>query len=250
MKTLLATASASVLLLAAAACSDAEAPRNTAGYATDNQATEVAVNADGEYVQTADASLDVDASTRTQYTLASGEMEASDLIGASVRNGTGDDIATVSDIFLGNDTATPQILVRDGGISGLGGDLRLVSFDAATVSGQPGEEPEVYIQISEANLEALPEFEQDGMNDYRLASEMIGTMTAISFSNEQARLNDLILSNAGELRYAVISPGLVSTDQVLVDADAIQIVQGDGEGEVMIDIDQATFDAAPMYRSN
>lgn len=249
MKTLLATASASVLLLAAAACSDA-APRNTAGYETNGQETEVALNEDGNTFETANADLDVNASTRTQYTLAAGEMEASDLIGASVRNGSGEDIATVSDIYLGNDTASPQILVRDGGISGLGGDLRLVAFDAATINGVRGEEPEVFIQITEAGLETLPEFEQDGLNDYRLASEMIGTMSAISFSDEQARLNDLILTNGGELRYAVISPGLVSTDQILVEADAIQIAQGDSEGEIVIDIDQATFDAAPMYRSN
>ncbi|MFN4186006.1 MAG: PRC-barrel domain-containing protein [Hyphomonas sp.] len=249
MKTLLATASASVLLLAAAACSDA-APRNTAGYETNGQETEVALNEDGNTFETANADLDVNASTRTQYTLAAGEMEASDLIGASVRNGSGEDIATVSDIYLGNDTASPQILVRDGGISGLGGDLRLVAFDAAKINGAQGEEPEVFIQITEAGLETLPEFEQDGLNDYRLASEMIGTMSAISFSDEQARLNDLILTNGGELRYAVISPGLVSTDQILVEADAIQIAQGDSEGEIVIDIDQATFDAAPMYRSN
>lgn len=142
----------------------------------------------------------------------------------------------------------PVLLVRDGGITGLGGDLRTLNFSAATVSGEAGDEPDLIIAIAEETLETLPEFEQDDMNDYRLASEVMGVTTAMSFSGDQARVNDLILTNAGELRYAVISPGLVSTNQIVVDADAIQVAQGDGEGEVMIDLDQAAFDAAPMYR--
>lgn len=247
MKTLLATASASVLMLAAAACSDANAPAQTAGYETNGE-TEVVMTEDGDLVETANVDSDVDASTRTEYTLAAGELEASDLIGASVHGPAGEEIATVADIFLGTTGMEPVLLVRDGGITGLGGDLRTLNFSAATVSGEAGDEPDLIIAIAEETLETLPEFEQDDMNDYRLASEVMGVTTAMSFSGDQARVNDLILTNAGELRYAVISPGLVSTDQIVVDAEAIQVAQGDGEGEVMIDLDQAAFDAAPMYR--
>lgn len=248
MKTLLATASASVLLLAAAACSDAEAPYETAGYETNGEQTETVINEDGDIVETADADMDVDASTRAEYTLAEGEMEASDLIGASVHGPAGEEIATVADIFLGTTGAEPVLLVRDGGVSGLGGDLRMLNFEAATVSGEAGDEPDLIIAISEDNLESLIEFEQEEMNDFRLASEMMGAVPAISFSGDQARVNDLILTEGGELRYAVISPGLVSTDQIVIDASAIKVAEGDGEGEVVIDIDQAAFDEAPMYR--
>jgi hypothetical protein len=248
MKTLLATASASVLLLAAAACSDADAPYETAGYETNGEQTETVINEDGDIVETADADMDVDASTRTEYTLAQGEMEASDLIGASVKGPSGDDIATVADIFLGATGTEPVLLVRDGGLTGLGGDLRMLNFEAASVSGEEGDEPELLIAIAEDDLEALAEFEQEEMNDFRLASEMMGAVPAISFSGEQARINDLILTEGGELRYAVISPGLVSTDQIVIDANAVKVAEGDGEGEVMIDLDQAAFDEAPMYR--
>ena len=248
MKTLLATASASVLLLAAAACSDAEAPYETAGYETNGEQTETVINEDGDIVETADADMDVDASTRAEYTLAEGEMEASDLIGASVHGPAGEEIATVADIFLWTTGAEPVLLVRDGGVSGLGGDLRMLNFEAATVSGEAGDEPDLIIAISEDNLESLIEFEQEEMNDFRLASEMMGAVPAISFSGDQARVNDLILTEGGELRYAVISPGLVSTDQIVIDASAIKVAEGDGEGEVVIDIDQAAFDEAPMYR--
>ena len=248
MKTLLATVSACVLLLAAAACSDADAPYEAAGYDTDAAQTETVINEDGDIVETADANTDVDASMRTEYILAAGELEASDLIGASVRGPSGDDIATVADIFLGATGTEPVLLVRDGGVSGLGGDLRMLNFAAATVSGEAGDEPGLLIAISEDNLETLIAFEQDEMNDYRLASEMMGAVPAMSFSGDQARVNDLILTRDGELRYAVISPGLVSTDQIVIDADAIKVAEGDGDGEVVIDIDQPAFDEAPMYR--
>lgn len=249
MKTLLATASASALLLAAAACSEADAPAQTAGYETNGPQVETMAEGDDQMVDTADADTDVDASTRTEYTLAANEMEASDLIGASVHGPSGDEIATVADIFLGTDGMQPVLLVRDGGVSGLGGDLRTLNFEAATMTAsEGGDEPDVVIAITEENLETLPEFEQEGLNDFRLASEMMGAVPAMSFSGDQARVNDFILTNSGELRYAVISPALVSSDQIVIDANAVQVAQGDGEGEVLIDIDQAAFDEAPMYR--
>lgn len=249
MKTLLATASASVLLLAAAACSDADAPDRAAGYDTDSQIErDAAMNRDGDTFDTADADLDVNASTRTEYTLAQGEMVASDLIGAPVRNGTGEDIATVSDIFFGRDGSDPQLLVRDGGVSGLGGDQRVVAFDAATITNTQDDEPRVFIQITEANLEMLPEYEQEELNDYRLASELMGTMASVSFSEDRARLTDLIITNTGEFRYALISPGMMPNEKLVMDADTITVAQGDGEGEVVINTDQAEFDAARIYR--
>lgn len=243
MKTLLATASASVLLLGAAACSPAEGPAATNGYETRGPQV---VEYDDATVETANAdALD---SVRAEYRLAQGEIEASDLIGASVRNGADEEIATVADLYLGEDGASPVILIRDGGVAGVGGDLRQIAFNSATVTAPANEEPEVLVQIAEENLETLPSFEQDGMNDYRLASEIMGATTPVSFREDDVRITDLILTNSGELRYAVISPSLASTDQFVVRANAIRVAEGDGDGDVILDMDEAEFDEAPMYR--
>ena len=248
MKTLFVTASAAALMLGAAACSDPAAPAQTAGYETAGPQAEMVDETDDQMVETADA--EVDASDRVEYTLADGEIEASDLIGASVHDAAGEEIATVADIHLGGNGMDNTILVRDGGVSGLGGDLRVLAFDAATMTAtdDAGEEPNVVIAMTEGELETLPMFEQDEMNDYRLASEMMGAVPAISFSGDQARVNDLILTASGDVRYAVISPGLVTTEQIVVDADAIKVAEGDSEGELTIDIDQAAFNEAPKYR--
>ena len=243
MKTLLATASASVLLLGAAACSPAEGPAATNGYETRGPQV---VEYDDATVETADADA-LDA-VRAEYRLAQGEIEASDLIGASVRNGADEEIATVADLYLGEDGASPVILIRDGGVAGVGGELRQIAFNSATVTAPPNDEPEVLVQIAEENLETLPAFEQDGMNDYRLASEIMGATTPVSFREDDVRITDLILTNSGELRYAVISPSLASTDQFVVPANAIRVAEGDSDGDVILDMDEAEFDEAPMYR--
>jgi len=243
MKTLLATASATVLLLGAAACSPAEGPAATNGYETRGPQV---VEYDDATVETANAdALD---SVRAEYRLAQGEIEASDLIGASVRNGADEEIATVADLYLGEDGASPVILIRDGGVAGVGGELRQIAFTSATVTAPANDEPEVLVQIAEETLETLPAFEQDGMNDYRLASEIMGATTPVSFREDDVRITDLILTNSGELRYAVISPSLASTDQFVVRANAIRVAEGDSDGDVVLDMDEAEFDEAPMYR--
>lgn len=76
---------------------------------------------------------------------------------------------------------------------------------------------------------------------------MIGSTAGVSFSGEPARINDLILTNTGEARYAVISPDLVSISQIVVDANAITVDPGDTDGGLVLDLDAHTFAAAPEY---
>ena len=69
----------------------------------------------------AETSVDGDTTKTTEdrvvtYVLASGEHEASDLIGASVHNPAGEVIATVADIWPGANGSAPMIVVRDGGV--------------------------------------------------------------------------------------------------------------------------------------
>lgn len=238
MKSLLATAGALALMMSAAACDTADtADINTPEVMAETPST------------TDDTTLAVDASTQT-YVLASGEHEASDLIGASVHNAAGEEIANVADIWLGANGSAPMIVVRDGGVAGVGGDLRTVAYSAATFAPDAdttGEEPNMIVSLTEASLETLPKFEQATADDFRLASEMIGTTAAITYSGESARINDLILTNTGEARYAVITPDLVTGKQIVVDASAIQVAEGDTDGGLTLDLDAQTFAAAPEY---
>ncbi|WP_291194960.1 PRC-barrel domain-containing protein [Hyphomonas sp.] len=239
MKSLLATAGALALMMSAAACGAADT--DTTEINTPEVMADTTV--DGDTTMTTDRQV-------ASYTLASGEHEASDLIGASVHNPAGEEIATVADIWLGANGSAPMIVVRDGGVAGVGGKLRTVAYSAATIAADPetsGDEPNVLVRLTDETLETLPEFEQVDGNDFRLASEMIGTTVDVSFNGESARINDLILTNTGEARYAVISPDLVSTNQIVVDANAITVAQGDTDGGLVLDLDAQTFAAAPDY---
>jgi hypothetical protein len=143
-----------------------------------------------------------------------------------------------------------MIVVRDGGVAGVGGKLRTVAYAAATIAADPdtsGDEPDVIVRLTDETLETLPEFEQVDENDFRLASEMIGTTVGFSFSGESVRINDLILTNTGEARYAVISPDFVSINQIVVDANAITVAEGETDGGLVLDLDAQTFAAAPEY---
>jgi len=237
MKTLLATASAFALIASATACAPSDTPYNSDA--------DTVVTAETPAADTTPEAADV-----VTYALDSGEYEASDLIGASVHNPGGNEIATVADIWFGSAGSAPMFVLRDGGVAGVGGELRTVVYTAATIredTATTGDEPNVIVALTDETIENLPAFDQASDDDFRLASEIIGASVEIAANGETGRINDLILSKAGKARYAILAPTLASTDQLVVDATAITVAQGDAEGELVLDIDARAFAAAPAY---
>jgi sporulation protein YlmC with PRC-barrel domain len=235
MKILLATASAFALIASATACTPSDTPYN-------NDA-DTAVTVD-KVADDTSSDVAVDTASAMNYTLATGEHEASDLIGASVHSPSGKEIATVADIWFGAAGSAPMFVLRDGG------ELRTVAYSATTIrqdATTSGEEPNVIVALSDETVASLPAFEQAKDDDFRLASEMIGASVDIAVNGESGRINDLILSNSGEARYAILAPNLTTTDQLVVDAKAITVAQGDADGELVLDIDARAFAAAPAY---
>jgi hypothetical protein len=240
MKSLLASAGAAALMMTAAACDSSETASLDTRSASEIAATDPALTEDLQVAEVAPAT----------YTLASGEHEASDLIGAAVHNSAGEEIATVSDVWFGTNGAAPMLVVRDGGVAGIGGDLRTLAYDVAMIQPDPEDvdgEPDVFVKMTGETLSTLPEFEQASADDFRLASEMIGATVAIAYNGESARINDLILSETGEARYAVIATDLAASDQVVIDADNITLAEGASDGELVLDVDAETLSAAPAY---
>jgi hypothetical protein len=240
MKTLLTSAGVIALMVSAAACDSPE-------RLTYEAPVELSANSITEEAAAAAEQAEM---TPAAFQLASGEVEASDLIGAAIYNASGEQIATVSDIWLASSGAAPKIVVREGGIAGVGGELHTVAFTEASISPDPdtvGEEPKVIVQYTGETIKTLPKFEQAAADDYRLASEIMGTMAAISYTGESARINDLILSPTGEARFAVISPDLVSMNQVVVDARALTVAEGDTDGALVLDLTAEDIAVAPEY---
>lgn len=242
MKPLLVTAGVLALAAAAAACGSPE--RVTYDAPVQAAETETATTVPGE-----EASGEAE---RQVFMAAADEMEASDLIGASVHNAAGEEIATVADIQLAEAGGSPKIILRDGGVAGVGGELRMIAFNAADIVPDPetdGDEPNLIVQFTGETLKTLPKFEQAVADDYSLASEVIGTTAPLSFSGDSVRINDLILTRTGEAKYAVITPDLVSTEQIVVEAKALKVAQGDTdeEGALTLDLTADALSAAPEY---
>ncbi len=93
------------------------------------------------------------------------------------------------------------------------------------------------VTYSQASLEGLPVFEQDGLDDFRLASEAMGTTASLTSGDNLARVNDFIMKTDGTPEYVVLSDGLAGMTKYVVDADALTIEQGDGDGTLVIDLD-------------
>lgn len=263
MKPILASASALAMILTATACSDTTDTTDSAAYDTADEAygttdrtdpsmtgTDTAnmddrYNADGNVIDTTGTM-----SNRQAFMLGTDEVLASDLMDAGVQNQAGEQVAKVADVWLGANRSSPVLIIQDDGLTGLGGQRYMASFSEVTMTpttGQ-GEEPNVMIQLRGDSIETLPEYEQDGLNDYTLVTEMIGTTAEFTERDDSARIDDLILSTSGEPRYAVVSEGLLSTDQIVIDADNIIRAEGDSDGELVITISEDVFEQAEAYR--
>ena len=240
MKTLLTSAGVIALMVSAAACDSPE--RLTYETPVEMAGTTITEEAEAAAAQAQE--------TRQSFQLASGEVEASDLIGASIHNAAGEQVATVSDIWLAASGGAPMIVVREGGVAGVGGELHTVAFTEATIAPDPetvGDEPKVIVQYTGETIKTLPKFEQAAADDYRLASEVMGTTAALAGTGEAARINDLILTPTGEARFAVITPDLVSMNQVVVDARALTLAEGDADGSLILDLTAEDIAVAPEY---
>ena len=248
MKHLIAPISAVALMAGLAACSGADTTIETA----DNDTAPYSENTVDDMN---DTTVDTDITTETEldrpvYVMAAGEMKASSLIGDDIIGANGETIATVADILIGRDMGPGQIVFRDGGVLGIAGELRTLPFSSVSVTMDTDGEPMVSAALVDESLEGVAEFEQDGMDDFRLASELIGTNAELAVADTYSRITDLIISSDGSVKQAVVTDGLsgvTSAERLVIDFDAITVVQGDSEGEVMINKTSEQLKMAPVF---
>ncbi|KJS36223.1 MAG: hypothetical protein VR74_13980 [Hyphomonas sp. BRH_c22] len=241
MKYLIAPISAVALMAGLAACSGSDTTIETANTDTapysDTTTTETEVTTETELA-------------RPAYVMAAGEMKASSLIGDNIIGANGETIATVADVLIGKNKAPGHIVFRDGGVLGIAGELGLLPFSSVSVTMDSDNEPMLSAALVDESLEGVAEFEQDGMDDFRLASELIGTNAELAVADTYSRITDLIISSDGSVRQAVVTDGVsgvTSEDRLVIDFDAITVVQGDGEGEVMINQTPEQLKMAPVF---
>lgn len=254
MKHIFTTVSTAALLMGAVACSNADSGMETAAETDRDIYAEQPVDTDYE---TADATgTQTDAygnamygddvekvSTREAYLPGASDFYASELIGEAVVDANGEEVGEVEDIMISTANSEPMLIIRDG----IAGKLRPVAFTQTTMTTDEDGDFVTTLDLTDASLEDVPEFTQEGYNDYRLASEVIGTNIELAFSDEGARVTDYVMGSDGKAKYAVISDGIVdalSSERIVVAPEKIVVAQGDSDGELTLDLTADEYDAA------
>jgi len=242
MKKLMITAAASALMFGAAACSN-ETEMNEAAYDTDTAEMAQTDETDDEY-----AEVDAEAPDYETVYLVAGNLSAGEIVGAKVIGADGEDIATVDDLLIGDNGQIETVVFRSGDfidLAGMKGSLPYSDLDVAMVENG---EPAFTISMTEEDIQNVAEFDQEGLNDYRLVSEMIGTTADFTNSDDSARINDVIVSEEGEALYAIIGDPILGEDRQ-IGFDMIMVEQNaDNNDTIMINASSEDLEMMPVFR--
>ena len=274
MKKLMMTTAASALLFGIAACSQAsdDIDMGEADYGE----TETAETSNGddmagtdtserqmagtdtsdsyEMVEDAEALGDVSdnpgatdgAENMGEVFLAESELSAEELIGARVVGPNGEDVATVADLLINANGEVETAILKSGDVIDMVGEKVQLPYDQLDVTMAADQEPRFRVSMTEEDVQNATEFEQQGLNDYRLASEMIGTTAGFVNTDDNARIRDIIVNRDGTVQYAVISDPVLMDDLRQLDFGRIQVEQGDG-GTIVIDGAQNDVSTMPRF---
>jgi hypothetical protein len=251
MKHYLAPLGAVAAVALLAACSGADTKSDTAAHDAVDPSSAYSETADTAGTMADDTAMAETAIARPAYVMAAGEYKASKLIGDNIVGADGTTIATVADIMIGKDNGPGQIVFRNGGVLGVAGELGVLPFTSVSVTLDAEGEPAISAALVDESLDGVAEFEQDGMDDYRLASELIGTNAELAVADNYSRITDLIVSSDGSIKHALVTDGVsgvASADRLVIDFNDITVAQGDSEGEVMINKTPEQLQMSPVLK--
>lgn len=247
MNRLFLTAAVAALILPAAACNDertqadadatadettvAEAETDTAIDEARDTTSPDTTTADpmDTYPTTADTTTDTTglASVGTADHLMAGEISAKYALDATILGANGQKVADVDDLQLDQSGKIVKVVFNEGG------DKRAVDFATAKLTPTDGAEGDALVKvgITEEQADAAAPFEQEGLNDYSLASELLGAEVDIAASDDdEARITDIIFDASGMAKDLIVqrsAVGISAGDHYAFDYSKLQIAEGD-----------------------
>ncbi|MEM5516182.1 PRC-barrel domain-containing protein [Henriciella sp. AS95] len=248
MKNLMITAAASALIFGAAACSQSESTEYGETSYDETQTAEMTdeTTMDDEVLMAeTDTDMNADTMDADMVYLTSAELSAGELIGAEVIGSDGEKVAVVDDFLLAADGNVKSVIFKAGELNDFIGDKGAISYDRLDLTMDADNEPRFTVAMTDEAMEEITEFEQNGLNDYRLASEIIGTSADFINSDESIRINDIILTDAGKASYAIV--GDLMGDERQIAYNKINIEQGDG-GSIIIDASYDDLETMPIFK--
>lgn len=187
------------------------------------------------------------------------DIGAKAFLGEEIVGDNEEAIAAVEDFLIGADGKVERIVYRTGGVGGLGGKKSAVAFDLVTIgldasSSATGENDlRVSVSMTADQIEAAPDFEQIGDNDYRLATEILGAdveLVALPAPYRSAVVDDLIMDQDGQVNYVVVQRSVIDSaaggDRFAFAYSLLRLEEGDNAG-LALDVSAAQFNSANKF---
>ncbi|WP_375203326.1 PRC-barrel domain-containing protein [Hyphococcus sp.] len=200
------------------------------------------------------AKATTEAAMTQELTLTASDMSVKEILGEGIMGVSGERVARVDDILIGPDGKASHVVYLTGGVFGWGGAKGLIPFDQVSLSYKDRDEAYVSAAITEESASTAVEFKQEGFNDYRLASEVIGAkadLVSTEDDDDDAVVNDLILTAEGDIPFVVLQESVVGSigagKKYAVNYDLLGIEEGDGG--IVINATEEQIESAPVLKS-
>ncbi|MEE2692232.1 MAG: PRC-barrel domain-containing protein [Pseudomonadota bacterium] len=193
--------------------------------------------------------IEADTAASAALYLEADQISAKDLLGEEIAGEKGDQIAHIDDLVINADGKADTVVFQSGGAFGLGGKKGALDYSKVSVAVDEAADPRTSVSMTKDAIKSVAEFKTDEMNDYRLASELIGASAKLSASDDEATITDLILAQDGTVEHVIVQNGLIGSiggEKVAIAYSDIAIEQGDGGG-VVIDMTPEMLEAAPRF---
>ncbi len=192
------------------------------------------------------------AATQAQSTmyLKADQVSARELLGAAIIGSSGERIARVDDIVINKDGEAETVVFLSGGLFGLLGKRGALDYESVDLALDNRHEPTIRVSMTEGAIQSVAAYETEAANDYKLASELIGASAELAASDDKATVTDLIIEKDGQVEFAVVQNGIFGSfgaEKRAVSFSELEIAQGAGGGEVVLDLTPEMIDGAARF---
>jgi sporulation protein YlmC with PRC-barrel domain len=254
MNRLLISAAAAALILPVAACNEERQAETDATTAEDTAVAESEPMPD-ETAADPDLAGETEMETATTPTTAvtfldPTDVSAEEIIANDIVGADGEKVGKVDDILINPAGKAEKLIFNPGtGVFDFTGKAA-VNFTSVTMTPTEGAgEAKVALSITEEQADSAQQFEQQGLNDYRLASELLSAEVDIAGSDDdEAVIKDLIFTSDGTVKHVLIqrsAVGVGAGDLYAFDYSKLSLEQGDGG--LILNVSEAELNEANKF---
>ncbi len=178
-------------------------------------------------------------------------LSAKELLGEGIEGANGDRIARIDDIVIDKNGRAQDVVFLSGGVFGLGGKRGALDYRAVDIAVDRDYEPDVSASLNEEGIEAVAEFKTDKMNDYSLASELLGAEADLTPSDDATDvvINDIIFDADGDVEHLILQKTAIGPigagEKYAVPFNKLTVAQGDGG--LVFDMSEDELNAASRF---